>query len=529
MLKIGKQSSGPGNVRLPQISALPGADDLQFLLSKAQRNWRYSAELPFKIADNAPLFTVVVKCEVENGNPWWSLYKQAGETQGMLWSYASPDIYLVQNLIHAQVVDTDETGQLPASAFSGIDTSSAHIQSSFDPKRTYSAITGPAISQVMQVQIESTLEGDLKNMQMPALLQSVTMSQMTGRLEIWRGEVIAEAYFADGILLHASTGDAVGDNAVLSLLTWEEGVFRFYEGVKTEEATVTKRIDTLLMEGITLLDQTNYLRQAGLKNESYLLRLQKDLSVNDFVKTLSKAIKTDCKEEWSFYQHINDKTTLAQILHDWPMAKVQWTLTLYNLVLSGLVGMTDVVKLTGAALPEPILIDQTIVNNIARSLLRSETEITSYPAMLYFLEREFWRFQRGGQAFSLLVCEFLVSDPKEPQVLKSLPNQNLTDINARVLSTKRQLDLFTHFETFDFALLLPLTDVEGGAILARRLAKMMADIFVPNGRVVSYFGVSGIPEDCQDPGILLACAKRAKNKAKETGQQVLIFREVDKQ
>src|SRR5438477_12916532 len=81
MLRIGKQSIS-SQLRLPQMSEVPSVDDLQFLLSRSQRNWRQEVELPWKVPESSRRFTITVKCDTITGEPAWTLYEQSEATGG---------------------------------------------------------------------------------------------------------------------------------------------------------------------------------------------------------------------------------------------------------------------------------------------------------------------------------------------------------------------------------------------------------------------------------------------------------------
>ena len=96
MFKFGKSQDSS---RIPEIPAVPESDDLQFVLSKAQRNWRTSVELPFRIPGTSIAFSIVVKCEMGSGIPCWTLYRTDATESPILWTHKSNDVLLIHNLI----------------------------------------------------------------------------------------------------------------------------------------------------------------------------------------------------------------------------------------------------------------------------------------------------------------------------------------------------------------------------------------------------------------------------------------------
>lgn len=97
MIKISRQS--PLSVRLPKMSCVPSAEDLQFLLSRAQRNWRVPVELSFVSADSSHAWAIVVQCEMDTGMPYWALFSEDDTDSLLIWTHATAEVYLVQGLI----------------------------------------------------------------------------------------------------------------------------------------------------------------------------------------------------------------------------------------------------------------------------------------------------------------------------------------------------------------------------------------------------------------------------------------------
>lgn len=100
MFKFGK-SRDPGDSanRIPEMLAVPQTGDLQFILSKAQRNWRAAVELPFRTSSCKVSFTISVKCEVGTGSPSWTLFRTDVPGTPAIWTHQSNDVLLIHNLL----------------------------------------------------------------------------------------------------------------------------------------------------------------------------------------------------------------------------------------------------------------------------------------------------------------------------------------------------------------------------------------------------------------------------------------------
>jgi hypothetical protein len=116
------------------------------------------------------------------------------------------------------------------------------------------------------------LDGDLTRLPVEALLQSITASKMTGKLECKNTEKSISVFFEDGNPKNAYTGSVIGEEAVIELMTWKEGLFSFFPNQTIEERTIIKPITALLLEAATLTDFSVFLDKAGLTGESILAR-----------------------------------------------------------------------------------------------------------------------------------------------------------------------------------------------------------------------------------------------------------------
>lgn len=86
------------------------------------------------------------------------------------------------------------------------------------------------------------VEGDLVDLSIPTLLQALAKESSTGILRLQRGTAQGALYFCEGSLVHAASGDLVGDDAVLDLLGWSDGRFRIMRDVDKQPRTVTLRV-----------------------------------------------------------------------------------------------------------------------------------------------------------------------------------------------------------------------------------------------------------------------------------------------
>src|SRR5262249_48959847 len=332
----------------------------------------------------------------------------------------------------------------------------------------------------------------------------------------------AEVYFDDGAPVHARALDVTGEFALMELVTWEEGQFDFYPEDKTVERTISKRLDALLMEGVTLLDQFKFLTNSGVSQDSYLLRKPGTLTEQDFERAVAKGAPVDMVMQKQFYQSVDNKSTLFEMLRRRPMAKTEWVPVLFNLVSCDLVLATERPPTVLKAAPlEAVGIDKGTIQGVLKSLSRPETGLMTYPAFLYLLEQEYLRWESTNLPFSLLIVELRVRQLDRPDAPPDpLPLTAVREMTKRINAVKRPLDIFAHYETFDYALLLPNTNTAAAALSARRFVELVLKTPLAENidmrTLMMAGGVGSIPEDCQDLGMLLAGTREAKNQSKQT-------------
>jgi CheY-like chemotaxis protein len=104
---------------------------------------------------------------------------------------------------------------------------------------------------------ESVLRGNLAQMNVLDLLQSLDMGRKTCALTLTNNGDKCKMFFTDGQINHALYGDLKGDPAVYKVLSWTGGSFEIDFAGSSEEQTTTQSTQGLLLEGLRLLDETN--------------------------------------------------------------------------------------------------------------------------------------------------------------------------------------------------------------------------------------------------------------------------------
>lgn len=532
MMLSNQRQDNRHNMRLPKQASIPDLKQIQALQTQAQANAGRTVELPFGEPPEDYILTVFR--DRAKGDWLWMLYRGDGSDSFLEWSYVTHDAGVIHNVISAQfpgaslkrsVLPTDDA---PRDEYDKQQSTAGGLPRLNQLNTAYELAAqsttwpgGPADRQAqsntggLSKLQRATLEGELENLSVPNVLQSIAMGKMTGRLEITTAVDVANVHFSDGAPLHATIRAEHGDQAIIEIVGWTSGAFRFYPEPKPQLETVKKRLDWLLMEGAAFDDQQKYLNAHGLTLESFVMRKHNNLSESTFDQMVSKGALSDLRLLKGFYQAVDSKSTLVEVLRRRPLAKVDWVPVLYTLVSCDLLtffeNLPEPVKPPVPGIPE---INWQPVRTFEKNMLRQDTELYTYPAFLYFLEKEFFRFERFSQPFSIIIIEVGVRSPQNITVVDPMPLRGIKEIARRIDRLKRKTDLLGHYETFGLALLLPLTDGTSARSFASRLADVimaspLAEDLLPTATVLS-IGTASIPESCQDLGILLAMARPSK-------------------
>jgi len=526
-----KQQAAPRTLRLPKAPQLPSYGDIQFISQEALKIVGRVVELPFTSPDKKNDFLVVVKYDHEEGDPQWTLMQVHSTGNETIWHHPSRDLSLICNLVTSASGSEQVQDMMPTSALMG-------SRSNLGPASMPGSVA-PAASEQAGITFEpprpgakATLEGDLLKLQVPNLLQSIALAKMSGRLDVRTRTESAEVYFQDGLALHCRTKDGEGDRGLIELICWTDGEFRFWPDEKTQMRTVNKRLDSVLMEGVTLLDQSKYLEENGLKMESCLVKKNTLISEDEFRTRLSKGAPIDFEQQLDFFELIDNRSTFFDLLRKKSLGKNEWVPILFNLVSCGLVQVTDQAptqnRLAGL---KSMGVDENQVLGIQKNLVRPETGILSYPAFIYFLDQEFMRYEHFNHPFSLIV--FSMGQRRGEGLVESLQMLAVRRAMQRISLVKRQVDMLAHYETFDYAMLCPNTNAAAAAALATRVADVLREAPLSSDMDIRglalAFGVATVPDDGQEIDKLLAAAKKARDKAKQSNQRVVLAREIASQ
>lgn len=101
------------------------------------------------------------------------------------------------------------------------------------------------------------LWGNLKDFSLPDVIQLVGFGRKTGVLSVEHEGIGSMLYFANGNVVHALSGEVVGEEAVYQLFRVEGGEFRFKADIAPPTQTIFMDPTNLVMEAARLLDESS--------------------------------------------------------------------------------------------------------------------------------------------------------------------------------------------------------------------------------------------------------------------------------
>jgi predicted regulator of Ras-like GTPase activity (Roadblock/LC7/MglB family) len=92
--------------------------------------------------------------------------------------------------------------------------------------------------------------GNLKEMPLPSLIETNCRALQSAKLHLSHREKEGEVYFSDGQVVHATTGDQVGEPALWQLMRWAEGTFVLENDVAAPERSINRPWADLLLDAM---------------------------------------------------------------------------------------------------------------------------------------------------------------------------------------------------------------------------------------------------------------------------------------
>jgi len=106
---------------------------------------------------------------------------------------------------------------------------------------------------------DTVLEGSISHLDLPGVVQMLAQSRQSGTLHVNAEELDGTIFFDRGEVLHAESGDEIGDEAVVHVIKAcngrERGVYKFVPGSTATTRTVMRSVTELMLEALREIDE----------------------------------------------------------------------------------------------------------------------------------------------------------------------------------------------------------------------------------------------------------------------------------
>lgn len=510
------------------ISGPPSSDELLQMIKEADLSPNKEISISWPASKQFTLTVYVVSASTQGvfkrsanqlSEPNWTLTKntESGIPKAVLWSHTARDPDLILQLMEMSQSNTggftaftEASDSPPVSKPSGSPPlsepglSAMQNQKSLDFSLVSSESQGQAQNQNTQLQ----LSGDLKNVEISNVLQTINMLNMTGKLALEHLDALIELFFKDGALCHAvlqtafeseETKHLTPVDIVFDILMWNEGSFRFFPGWTTREVSITKRLETLLLEGATIADYHAALKNLGFTSEC-LLRRGHEYDEEELDNALKGGVPVDTAAQKEMYFRVSAPVPASDLIKG--MSRATYVPIVYNLLHLGLFSIAE----TSAAGAEAskVRFDSEFAEYGRRSLLRPDSNMLTFPIFLHFLQQEAIRAVRHKDTLALILLTGRGKDEVNDHFSKLVETFN---------ALKREYDLIAHFEMQDLntvAILLPHRNSSGAYVFADRFQVVLKARGV---KEEFHFGIASLPQSTSDLDGLVRAACVEKDRA----------------
>jgi len=167
--------------------------------------------------------------------------------------------------------------------------------------------------QVSKLQERSSkgFSGNLNEMNLLDLIQSLELGKKTGTIRLHRGMKEARIYIQDGLVFDAESDSKIGENALFDLFTWTEGYFFTEFAPINRERKIQISSEELIIRGMKILEEWETI-QNEVPGLFAVPKMKTDIKDEDFGSAWDQIIK-----------HIDGIKSLKRIIGYSPLNEIQ--------------------------------------------------------------------------------------------------------------------------------------------------------------------------------------------------------------
>ncbi|HEY9684543.1 MAG TPA: DUF4388 domain-containing protein [Oculatellaceae cyanobacterium] len=524
-------------VRLPQP---PSITEIGQIFSESMRQAGTRLFLSWPNSDRTNEFHLGVFFPDSSNEAYWEFFYGADRQKDPLWAYITSDVLLIYNLISSamtsveqksagwsqkkQNVDYKDLYMLPTAFYS----SALDLMAESQKEQTGKAAPVSTSLGVDGAVAGSVLTGDLSQVDLVNVVQSISLARLTGKLDITVHSGTGEIHFEQGLPQQAKLGNTFGDEAFLQFFIHKQGSFHFEQNAPTQKRNIKQKLDELMLKSVLLRDKAEFLYNAGLRRNTILIRKHQNLAEAEFEKLSAQVasgsyLTFSMMAQKEFYLAIDDRSTISQIADKLRLTDSQWIPLLCRMLKADFVGLVNQEQEQMSLRPKPL--DRNAIHAVMLSLRRPESGLYTFPAFAYFLEQEYLKARRSNRPMSLVILEARISGGNF-EYRSPLPGPVLIELVRRISALKRDVDIVGHYEVFDIGIVLPDTNSQGAVVFAQRLLQSLREpplSNIPETQISISAGIATAPEHVTDIELLIAAAEAAKNTAQHTAHGVALY------
>jgi CheY-like chemotaxis protein len=185
------------------------------------------------------------------------------------------------------------------------------------------------VTDVPEPEVETDLKGNLQQMSLAEILQTLGMAKKSGGLKIVKESQVGKIYFDSGDVVQASLEKYKSEEAVYRILAWDEGYFEFDSTDETDKPAISTSTTSLLMEGFRQRDEYIKYKQAMPSFDS-LVKLAATEQPDETKSAAQKIITL-----------IDGQRTIQDIINSSPINYLITVKILYTLLKKGVIEATE--------------------------------------------------------------------------------------------------------------------------------------------------------------------------------------------
>jgi len=168
-------------------------------------------------------------------------------------------------------------------------------------------------------------KGDLGFLGINDVIQTLSSMGKTGKLEIVipkKGK--GELFFKNGKLIHAHSIDNIGKEALIEIMSWREGSFRFIENIILPPPSIDDDTSKTILEAITGQDEF----KSKEETLNFIPEINNDIKLDSFILD---------KDEWRIVMSIDGKKRCRDIIEEIGSEKVKFLNMIEEMYKKGII------------------------------------------------------------------------------------------------------------------------------------------------------------------------------------------------